>query len=328
MNEDKKNRGIALLVTLLIHVLLGLLLWLIHLERAVPLEEDGILVMVGEMEESMGSDAMETVGEQDIEGAVEESAVDATSAPMEASTPDPAPVPDEPLIAQNEDPAPAIAAEKRKKEEEARKAEERRKAEEKAKADAEAKRKAAEAEAKAKADAEAAQKKAEAEAKRKAEEEARKAEQARKEAEAAAINNRLANAFGGNSGSASTAQGAQGSPTGNSTSGATSGKTTGTGTQGTHSGGGVNVSGLDGRGVKGGLARPSFNVNASGKVVVAITVDPSGKVTSATVRPSGTTTSNATLRNAAMEAAKKTAFEPMAGVTSQGTITYNFDSNN
>jgi TonB family protein len=153
----------------------------------------------------------------------------------------------------------------------------------------------------------------------------RRAEEERKKQQAQKINNLASAAFGqsGSGGSASSAgtgtsgSGAQGSPNGNSTKGASQGSP------------GWGSYDLGGRGLLGSLPRPNFNVNASGDVVISITVDASGKVVSAVVNPKGTTTSDASLREAAKKAASSARFEAKSGVSVQyGTITYRFDSNN
>ena len=239
----------------------------------------------------------------------------------------PEPAPEQPLIAQNIEDAPALAAEKKKKEEEAKRkaeeearkkkqAEEAKRAEDarlKAEADAKAKAKA-EAEAKAKAEEEA-KRKAEEEARRKAEEEARrKAEEEAKKR--AAAQNLVTGAFGKNSGTDNTANGVQGSVGGNNPTGASRGNA------------GYGDYDLGGRGIVGSLPKPTFNVNANGKVVVRITVNGNGQVIAAEPT-SGTTISNQTVRSAAVEAAKKARFAVKEGAGNvTGTITYYFDSNN
>ena len=153
-----------------------------------------------------------------------------------------------------------------------------------------------------------------------AEEKRRKEEEERKRKEAA-IMNRVANVFqsaaqSANTGSSTEGDGAKGSPTGNASTGALSGSA------------GYGSYDLGGRGIRGGLPKPSFSSNESGIVVVNITVNADGKVTHAIVGQ-GTTTTSATLRRNALEAAKKALFETKNNVHSQtGTITYRFDSDN
>jgi len=301
MNKDsKKDKIISLCVALFVHALVILLLVFLGFRYQEPEEESGILLMVGEVELSSG-DESSVSDEADFE----------EPAPAAVATPTPSvpePAPEQPLIAQNVEDAPALAAEKKKKEEEARKAEEQAKRQKEIEAQraAEQAKLKAEADAKAKAEAEA-RAKAEAEARRKAEEEAKKR---------AAAQNLVAGAFGKNSGTGDTANGVQGSVNGNSSNGASRGNA------------GYGEYDLGGRGIIGSLPRPSFNINASGKVVVRITVNSSGQVIEA-VPTTGTTTSNQTLRTAAIEAAKKARFVTKEGAgNQQGTITYLFDSNN
>ena len=75
----------------------------------------------------------------------------------------------------------------------------------------------------------------------------------------------------------------------------------------------------------GGLIKPNYNKQAEGKVVVNVTVDPSGNVVSASINAGLSDTSNSGLRNAALAAAKKTKFNEIEGVDNEtGTITYIF----
>jgi TonB family protein len=301
MNEEKRTRIISLVATVAIHIVVVVLLLLITLPHVEPEEESGVLLMVGLVEESTGNEVPEGAPmQQPEEAAVEEvTAPEAASTPATAPTPTP-PAPEEPLIAQNTEPAPAIAPQPDKKKQE------------------EAKRQAEQKAAEAKRQAEEAKKKAEEEAKRKAEEE-------RRRQQAQATSNLVSGAFGksgqggtaANSGTGTSGTGAQGSPNGNSSTGASSG-TPGWGSYD-----------LGGRGLIGGLPKPNFNVNASGTVVVSIAVDASGRVTSATVSPRGTTTSDASLRSAAVKAAQTAKFSAQSGANVQyGTITYRFDSDN
>ena len=128
----------------------------------------------------------------------------------------------------------------------------------------------------------------------------------------------MAGAFGkgtqtGSKGNASTGEGLQGSPTGN----AAEGKTTGVGGYGTFD--------LNGRSLgPGGLPMPVYNVQDEGRVVVTITVNPSGQVIHTSINKR-TNTANAALRKAAEDAARKARFNTVSGVNNQtGTITYYF----
>ncbi|MBQ8470914.1 MAG: energy transducer TonB [Alistipes sp.] len=82
--------------------------------------------------------------------------------------------------------------------------------------------------------------------------------------------------------------------------------------------------GLQGRGLAGDLPRPSYPGTKSGKVVVRVTVDGKGAVTSATFEPTGSTTTDPALVKAAVEAARKARFTESRAVVQGGTITYLF----
>lgn len=257
--------------------------------------------MVGEVELSSGNNHSASNAVVTSEPAsVEEPTTQPESAEAPAETAPSVPQqpqPKEPLIAQNNDEAPNLAAEKEKKrkEEAAKKAEAEAKAKAKAEADAKAK---AEAEAKRKAEEEAARRKAEEDAKRKA------------------AQNLVTGAFGNNSGTGDKNNGIQGSVNGNRANGASRGNA------------GYGKYDLGGRGISGSLPRPSFNVNQSGTVVVKITVNAAGNVISAEPT-SGTTTASQELRKAATEAALRAKFKTVEGAGNvTGTITYFFDSNN
>ena len=146
-----------------------------------------------------------------------------------------------------------------------------------------------------------------------------RAEQERQAAEQA--QNLMANAFGRSSTMQATAptetntdvQGTPGSEQGNSDQG----KLTGDGAYGTWD--------LGGRDMMGGLPRPAYNgIQEEGRVVVTITVDPSGTVIATRIN-NRTNTTNLQLRNAAEEAARRTRFNAIGGENNQtGTITYYF----
>lgn len=194
-------------------------------------------------------------------------------------------------------------------------------------AQAEQQRQAAEAEK---------QRLAEAERQRKAKE-----EQAKKDAEAqklAQINNRAANAFG-----AGKAPSGSGSGNGDANSKSTGqGVTFPGGNQGNPNGGrsdkygnGGSGSGSTGSGPSfslGGrsavaLPKPSYPGNESGKVVVGIKVDKSGRVTSANPGERGTTVFTPSLLEAARQAALRATFnaDPDAAISQTGSITYIFN---
>ena len=104
----------------------------------------------------------------------------------------------------------------------------------------------------------------------------------------------------------------------------------GTGTGGTGPGNGAPGTGgqasLSGRTLAGALPRPDYGARDEGRVVVEITVDRNGRVTSASYRSSGSTTNNSTLVAAALRAARNARFnvDDNAPLSQRGTITYNF----
>lgn len=259
--------------------------------------------MVGEVELSSGNSHSASNAVVTSEPAsVEEPAAQPESAEAPAETAPSVPQqpqPKEPLIAQNNDDAPNLAAEKEKKrkEEAAKKAEAEAKAKAKAEADAKAK---AEAEAKRKAEEEAARRKAEEDAKRKA------------------AQNLVTGAFGNNSGTGDKNNGIQGSVNGNSANGASRGEP------------GISVAGFGGRGIIGRLQQPKINKNANGKIVLSILINSEGQVVGEPTIGKGTTISDLSVREAVIAAAKQTRFEKAAGTTGNvsGTITYIIDSNN
>ncbi len=112
------------------------------------------------------------------------------------------------------------------------------------------------------------------------------------------------NAMNGNSGS-SAGSGTQGSPGGNSENGIVANV--------------GNRSALS-------LSRPANNVQTQGVVLVNVVVRPNGTVESATINARGTNTSDSSLRNAALAAARASKFNAVEGNDNvNGTITYNFN---
>lgn len=276
--SNKNQRIISALVTAIFHALIVLILCLLTLTVAEKDEvEDGVPVMLGELEDAGG---MDMGGFPTPDGAE----------PAEPVAPEASQSPDEPLVTQESEPSISVDESKAKAEKAKKAAEEeaRKKAEEAARKKAEEERKAA---------VEAARKKAEAEA-----------------AAKAAVNNKVAGAFGnsknkGSSGNG-TGDGAQGSPTGNANYGATSGV------------GGTGTSYAVGSRTHKYLPKPTYDdASSEGTVVVAIIVDANGKVESASVKSS--TTTSASLRNAAVSAARRSTFTPGSG-NENGTITYKF----
>lgn len=83
---------------------------------------------------------------------------------------------------------------------------------------------------------------------------------------------------------------------------------------------------LEGRRLNGALARPAYNNNEEGRVVMEIYVNRSGEVTKALFLPNRSTTSNHELVREAERAALKTRFnqDEKDNFTQVGTITYIF----
>ena len=287
----KKNKVTGLVGTLVLHVVLLILLFLIAISKPESQEEGGVPVMLGNMEMAQGYADPYTLTDVDI--------LDEPQLPTEVSAPEPVPTPpvesemitqeDEPTIAvpKKETPKPAPKKETVKKET--------------PKKEPVKPKEKTEAEKRAEAELLAAEKKA-------AEE--------RAAAEAAA--KRIAGAFGkgtqmGSKGNATSGEGIQGSPTGNAADGQTSGV------------GGYGTFDLNGRSLgPGGLPRPVYNVQEEGRVVVTITVNPAGQVIHTSINKR-TNTANAALRKAAEDAARKARFNAVGGVNNQtGTITYYF----
>ncbi len=117
------------------------------------------------------------------------------------------------------------------------------------------------------------------------------------------------------------------------------GESAGSGNQGAESGGesgaaqgggddGVeSMAVLKDRSVVGSLPKPTYNSNLSGRVIIDITVDDSGRVKTASYRAEGSTTNNSQLIAAAQEAALKARFTPSDNFIQGGTITYIFKIN-
>lgn len=93
----------------------------------------------------------------------------------------------------------------------------------------------------------------------------------------------------------------------------------------TASQGGYGTWDLGGRDMVGEMPRPSYNgIHDEGRVVVTITVNPEGSVIDTRIN-NRTNTTNVQLRNAAVEAARRTKFNSISGKDNQtGTITYYF----
>ena len=82
--------------------------------------------------------------------------------------------------------------------------------------------------------------------------------------------------------------------------------------------------GLQGRGLVAALPRPTYPGTKSGKVLIRVTVNEKGTVTSATFEPKGSTISDPAMIEAAKEAARKARFTESQATIQGGTITYLF----
>ena len=297
----KKNKITGLVGTAVLHIVFLILLFLIVIRKPQAQEEGGVPVMLGNTEFSQGNADPYTLTDVDIMNEPEVPAPDAA----EPEPVSPADVKEE-VITQTEEETVALPekkTEKKKKPDVPPKKTPEKKPPTKDTPKKETVKPAEKTEAEKRAEAEkaAAEKKAAAE---------------RAAAEAAA--KKIAGAFGkgtqmGSKGTGAAGAGLEGSPTGN----AAEGKSTGTGGYGTFD--------LNGRSLgSGGLPKPVYNVQDEGRVVVTITVNPAGQVISTSINKR-TNTVNASLRKAALDAARKARFNSINGVDNQtGTITYYF----
>lgn len=287
----KKTKITGWLGTLVLHAVLLVLLWLIAIRQPKAQEEGGVPVMLGNMEMAQGNSDPYTLTDVDI--------LDEPQLPTEMTVPEPVPAPvvKTEMITQEEEPT--VAVPKKETPKPTPKKEVVKK--EKSKKEPIKPKEKTEAEKRAEAERLAAEKKA-----------------AEEKAAVEAAAKRIAGAFGkgtqaGSKGTSNLGEGLQGSPTGN----AAEGKSTGVGGYGTFD--------LNGRSLgPGGLPMPVYNVQDEGRVVVTITVNPSGRVIHTSINKR-TNTANAALRKAAEDAARKARFNTVEGVNNQtGTITYYF----
>lgn len=289
---DKKRRFTSAVVTVILHLAVLILMMFITLKISADRElEDGVPVLLGNVEDAAGEDL----------GGIPDDAAEETDAAEEESV-DETSVEDVPEPKETVKPAQSSSTSQITQENERSIAAERAKAEaaEKARREAEAKRKA-ELEAKAEA-AEKARK--EAEAKRKAEAEAKAK---------ANVNSRVSGAFGKNGNNSGNTQGSgnQGSPTGNSNTGNVNGV-----------GGTGNASANVGSRTVKVLAKPNYSDRTSeGTVIVSITVNAQGRVIQAAIKSS--TTTSPRLQQSALSAARNSTFS-IGESNENGTITYVF----
>ncbi|WP_026763760.1 hypothetical protein [Sediminibacterium salmoneum] len=119
-------------------------------------------------------------------------------------------------------------------------------------------------------------------------------------------------------------KGDQGKPTGNPMSDSYNGNAA----SGNGGSGGVSIrNGLDGRRI---TRLPSFedDFNENAKVAVDITVNQSGSVISASINPKGTTTTNSSIRNIAIQKARTLKLNAAEASEQTGTLIFNFKLRN
>lgn len=287
----KKNRITGLVGTFVLHAVLLALLLLMTISKPKAQEEGGVPVMLGNMEMAQGDADPYTLTNIDI--------LDEPQLPTEVSNPEPVPeqVSEAEMITQEDEPTMVVP----KKETPKPKVKKEIVKKETPKKEPVKPKEKTEAEKRAEAERLAAEKKA-----------------AEEKAAVEAAAKRIAGAFGKGTkttskGTAESGKGLQGSPTGN----AAEGKSSGVGGYGTFD--------LNGRSLgQGGLPVPVYNVQEEGRVVVTITVNPAGQVIHTSINKR-TNTTNAALRKAAEDAARKARFNTVEGVNNQtGTITYYF----
>ena len=265
----------ALIGTIIIHLVLLLILYLGILRTTVPNEDSGIFVNFGDISASIGA------FEPQYSANTQRREVPPPPTQRPTSTAE------NEIITQNKEETVALPE---KKQEEPKKEEV--------------------------IDDKAQREKAEAERIQREENERKQREEEQRRQQEA-ISNRVSNAFGMGSspdnsqGDATTGTGNQGSPFGNTDTGANEGT------------GGFGTFNLNGRSIgRGGLPRPSYNSQEEGRIVVNIIVEPNGNVILAEIGR-GTNIDNSSMRNSAIDAAKRAKFNKIQGTNNQsGTITY------
>ncbi|WP_347841054.1 cell envelope integrity protein TolA [uncultured Draconibacterium sp.] len=351
--EEYSEKKKGLIGTIIFHVIVLILLLVLGFFTPLPLPgEEGILVNFGNAENGFGeSEPSPARKKQQTPPPPKPVERKAASTPVQQTPPPPISQPEpqpakEVAMTQDYEKTVAIdAAEKKKKEEQQRIEKE---LELKRKREQEALKRQQEEEAEQKRLAEIERKKQEEierkkqeeaeriareEAERKAREEAERQRKAEEERRIAEINSRTQGAFsksGSGSGGIGSGQGTsqgvtfpggnQGVPTGDPNAGNYGDGGSGSGNQGS----GVSFS-LSGRSAK-SLPKPNYPGNDAGIVVVKVTVDKYGKVTSAEPGARGTTIANKAFWDEAKQAALKASFniDENAPAFQQGTISYRF----
>jgi TonB family protein len=293
-----KNDIIALLISIIVHILIFLYLFFGVFKRVIPVQDDGVVVDFGDFIEATGQLEPQT-------------AVTAQQTIEEISRPQPKPVANEEMITQNEEETVYIPDTEKKKNDLAEN-KPRRKTQQQI----------------------IDEERIKEEQRKKREEEEQKQQEGNIRDQVASAFNRSntegsaqGNAQDGNSnvsgfadntvntsqgqGSGKQGKGNQGSPFGNSDTGPSQGV------------GGFGSFSLSGRTLRDGrLHRPAYTAEIEGKIVIDITVDYNGNVILAKIGK-GTNISNASMRDSAIDAAKKTKFNKIKDTNNQdGTITY------
>lgn len=293
-NPKRRDNLIALLIALVSHLLLVGLLYLLYIEHSPkPIQQtELLLIALGDGAES-----------GDGAGAPVEDAPAEAPAPVEPTQPTPPPTPAPKPSPKPKVQSPDLATQRHEESLRMQEAEKARKQKEQERQALAEKTRREQAE-----QAERARRQAEEESKRAQEEAERKRQAARQRAGSS-----VANAFAssGRGGSATASQG-----TGNS--------------NGAGTGGGISTGySLEGRSITsngGKLDRPDVGKAVRGKIIVRITVNASGKVIEASIKPNGTNIADPAVRNATLAKARTTQFTPQEGASEQrGELYYTFD---
>ena len=311
MQEEKvkkDDRITGVIGSVILHASLLLLFLFLGL-RSIQQEEEGILVNFGDGPTGFGASEPVYNMPTSVVSTPPSSSVPATTPPPQPTSTQPTPV-REPVLTQNYEETARIAAEEKAKKEAA----ERREVERRQQQEIDRQKRIEEERIRAE---EVERQRVIAEQNRIQREKESQAQQARDNA------NRAFSTTQGTGTSEGVAGGTgnQGHLTGDPNS--TNRDGTGRGTSG-------NSFSLGNRSLSGTLPRPVENCNDAGVVVVAITVDRTGKVTAAEAQLGGSQNLTACLRQAATTAALKARFnnDPNAAAFQTGTITYRFGFSN
>ncbi len=323
--EERYKKRSAILSGIIFLLLLIALIYPFLTYPVPPIGQEGILVNLGMIDVGQGDENAASSAEVVEQDPQPPTPTEAVAPPV--VEPEVEPQPEQPVVEAEPDPVPDAAPKENpalilQRERAAIALREQQAQQQREDADRirqdQAKRAAAAAEQRV-AEEKARQKRAaaEAEAQRVAE-----AEAARKaaEAKAAALKAGMAGMFGGSEGSGAGkgqtgTAGNQGDPNGDPNVKRLTGLSSG--------GAGQIGDGLENRGV---LSSPKLSDNSqkTGRVVVKICVDNSGRVTQATYTQRGSNTSDETLKNLAIANARQHRFSESSTSTQCGTITYDF----